>query len=108
MEIIKFMNGNNANKKLNDNTFVVLDELILISESKYLFRMISILKLLLLNDSICNRYNCDFTIINQILYKINIPFEELNERYEEKEEKNNMEMDNEIEMNLMDIKTNYI
>ena len=83
-EFVKFLDrkraaqkkGMNIILKLSDDAFEILDELLLMSESEQLFPIVSILRLLLVYPDICSRYSKDFMIINQILYKIGIEFEE--------------------------------
>eukprot|EP01084_Bolivina_argentea_P014308 26731_1 len=84
--------------KLNDDIFEILDELLLMSSTEELFPIVSLLRLLLVYPSVCNRYNKDFMIINQILYKIGIPFEEENDDNDEEKDD-----DDNIGINLLDI-----
>eukprot|EP00486_Rosalina_sp_Unknown_P009086 CAMPEP_0201594720 /NCGR_PEP_ID=MMETSP0190_2-20130828/191947_1 /ASSEMBLY_ACC=CAM_ASM_000263 /TAXON_ID=37353 /ORGANISM="Rosalina sp." /LENGTH=302 /DNA_ID=CAMNT_0048054435 /DNA_START=572 /DNA_END=1477 /DNA_ORIENTATION=- len=110
-EFVKFLDrkraaekkGMNIILKLSDDAFEILDELLLMSESEHLFPIVSLLRLLLVYPDICSRYSKDFMIINQILYKIGIEFEE--ESTEAIEEKQSAESinDEEMGMNLSDI-----
>ncbi len=52
-----------------------IDELLLMTSSKNLFPVISLLRLLLAYPIVFNRYK-DFSVINQVIYKVNIPFDE--------------------------------
>jgi len=107
-ELVKFLDRKRAAKKkgmdiklkLNEDTLEILDELLLMTEAESLFPIVSLLRLLLIDPFVSKRYTKDFMIINQILYKIGIPFEE----EQELEEKENKEEYEEMQdMNLMDI-----
>merc|ERR550539_1958812 len=107
-EFVKYLERKRLAKKkgksiklaINDSAFEQLDELLLMTESKGLFPLVSMLRLLLIDPDISNRYTSDFMIINQMLYKIGIEFES-----EEEEEKGNEEKvnDDELGMNFFDI-----
>ena len=91
--------------KLSDDAFEILDELLLMCESEQLFPIVSLLRLLLVYPDICGRYSKDFMIINQILYKIGIEFEEeevMKDNTEEKVNANDIN-DEDMGMNLADI-----
>merc|ERR1712113_125077 len=64
-----------------------------------MFPMVSLLRLLLCLDAVRHRYCADFMIIQQMLYKIGIPFE--TEVIDDEEEKQEDIVEN--EMNLSDL-----
>jgi len=59
--------------QLNADALVTLDELLLIAEADNAFGLMSLLRLLVLTDEMCDRYK-DFLVVDQMLHKCGIPF----------------------------------
>mmetsp|Transcript_11467 Transcript_11467/g.18462 ORF Transcript_11467/g.18462 Transcript_11467/m.18462 type:complete len:599 (-) Transcript_11467:211-2007(-) len=110
-EFVKFLDrkraaekkGMNIILKLSDDAFEILDELLLMSEADQLFPIVSLLRLLLVYPDISQRYTGDFMIINQILYKIGIQFEEQEDVEMAPSNEEKQVNDEETGLNLMDL-----
>jgi len=111
-ELVTFLDRKAAAKKkglklklsVKEGALEILDEMLLMTESEDLFPIVSVLRLLLVFGAIRDRYTADFMIIQQILYKIGIPFEEeVADEAVPEEKADALQNDDEEEMNFMDI-----
>ena len=96
---------------MSDDALEVLDELMLMSTDSSLFPLIALLKLLMVYPRVFDRYK-DLMIVNQILYRIGIPFEDeekdINLMINEFKNDNNNNNNNQNNNNENDEKTEAI
>ena len=90
--------------KVKEGALEMLDEMLLMTESEALFAIVSVLRLLLVFGAIRDRYTADFMIVQQILYKIGIPFEhEVDDEKADAVEHHDDDEEEEDGMSFMDI-----